>query len=248
MGGFHYFRHDGQRDPLVIPDGVALIESGLGDDFTKETSITLGFPFDMLVDLPSVVHTVVIDLPLDTLINGLGKGYLLDLMNFCPECLDCQTPFLVNIQFPWWGTPVTGSRLFLVASKFEWGPLLVSGTPKVMRDILPHVRQMAPNAKPRGNLHPGLYSLWGYLNASDSPAPALSDWGEKYLMCEKGEGKTLRVSRLTSEEVGLLWGYTPKTSSPSELSRVTPTAVLKNFLCALKKTFDNSLETGSIKS
>lgn len=226
-----YHPFQGTRISLMTPAGVQLIESGLAG-FSNEQSEDLAFPFESLADIPSVYHTVVVDLPYDEMVRGTGKGYVLDMIDFMREELNLPISRMFKIDLPFWGAPIQDQRLFLVGTQKEVS-VTVPEKGITLGEVLPDVAFHAPSVQRRNMLYPGFYSMFGYVNSATATLPPASEWKDKYPMCEKRVGETLKVSRLSKHDVEALWGYVPLSDKPAELSRVTPAKVLQTFLDSL---------------
>lgn len=226
---YHAHPHKGTRFTAERP-GFAIIESGLAS-FDNEKSEDLAFPFEAL-DVPFAepdLHTVVIDLPYKDMVKGNGKGYVLELIDYATEGMGNITTKMLQIDLPFWGSPIQDQRIFLLLSSKSYekmSPLRGTG----LGEVLPEVAFHAPSAQRRNLLYPGFHSMFGYVNSATETLPPPSEWKGKYPMCEKRTGDTLKVSRLSKHDIEALWGYVPLSDNPGELTRVTPLIVLQTFL------------------
>jgi len=231
--GIHVHSFTGVRDELSVPPGVVLVESGLSG-FEHEFSEALAYPFNAVGEhVGPEDHTVIIDLPYEEMVVGKGKGYVLDLMDYLSEEYAFERTRLYDIKFPDWGCPVLGRRLLLVASN-RLVSLISPMCNSSLTAILPDVAFHAPAAQKRGIMHPGFYSMFGYTNSAGSVLPPVSSWVDKYPLCEKRSGDTLRVSRLSREDIYTLWGYLPPHDSPAILMRLSPIMVLRRVSREIK--------------
>lgn len=230
----HAHPHKGTRFAVERP-GFAVIESGLAG-FDKEKSEGLSFPFEALEGPNSTpgIHTVVIDLPFQEMAKGNGKGYVLELIDYASEVMGVVSSKMLKIDFPFWGSPIQGQRLFLLFSSEGYVPE-VPTTGVGLGEVLPDVAFHAPSAQRRNLLYPGFHSMFGYVNSAKATLPPPDEWKGKYPMCEKRVGDTLKVSRLSKHDIEALWGYVPLSDNPDELTRVTPLKVLQTFLNSLKQ-------------
>ena len=233
--GVHLHSFKGARLGLNMLNspGVVLLESGLSG-FEHEFSDALSYPFTALSEADiEGVHTVIVDLPYEEMVNGKGKGYVLDLIDYIKADFSLDCHHLFDIKYPEWGCPVTGRRLLLVVSSTVVS-LTSPRCDTTLTSILPAVAFHAPASQKRGIMHPGFYSMFGYTNSAGSVLPPVESWLDKYPLCEKRDGDTLRVARLNRQDIGDLWGYIPPHDSPAILLRVSPTIVLQRILDEIK--------------
>lgn len=222
----------GELASIEVPPDMALVETGLAG-FSGASEGQLAFPFEAL-KMMEVPPLVVVDLPYQDMVRGPGKGYVLDLQNDFSEAYGLTEQRLYHVTYPQWGVPVTGSRLYLVASA---EPVVIETTEafqRTVQQVLPEVIYHAVNSQRRAILHPGFATSLGYANSATlEPFPPVADWKGKYPMCEKRDGDSLKVVRLSREDIQTLWGYLPLSYDPVELDRLSPRLVLQNFLSAV---------------
>lgn len=215
---------------LCIPDGLVLVESGLSG-FAEESGEALSFPFSTLESVPSEARTVVFDLPYQELVSGVGRGYLLELQENVSEVLDMPYFSALRISYPSWGVPVMEVRLFFVASITQI-PKVTPQPPTHLREVLPLIMFHAMSPRKRPLMNAGMHTLYGYVPSDKHALPPISNWGGKYPVTEVRDRDSLRVSRMTHEDIQVLWGCS---FSPSIdlLRRLTPTLVINSVLGAV---------------
>ena len=183
-----------------------------------------------VVDVYREIGMLILALPLE-FIDGMAKGYVIELKEFL-EDRGYPSIQMVRVNHPYFGSAVEGASIFLICGK-EPIPLPVSVNTVVTKaaTILPEIITHA-HVNPKDiTFFGGAGTMNGFGRSNAYPFPELSKWNDEYLMVERRFEDTLKISRLTTEEVATLYGITPIADIPvSAIERIIPTMVHDNFI------------------
>jgi len=176
------------------------------------------------------VEKFIMVLPVE-FIDGMAKGYLIELT----EYLEDKGYFsiqLLRVNHPYFGSAISGESVFIICGK-EPTPIptsintVVTKASMVLDDIITHAPYNPDNIAFSG----GAGTMHGFVRSNANPFPSIDNWGGEYLMVERRHEDTMRIGRLTSDDIAKLFGVGEEAHIPMDkVSRIVPTIVYDNFL------------------
>jgi hypothetical protein len=176
------------------------------------------------------VDRIIMSLPIE-FVEGMAKGYVIELSEYLEDKGFFSTQML-KVNHTYFGSAIEGESVFIICGK-EPTPIpvsintVVTKASSVLSDIITHAPYNPDNIAFSG----GAGTMHGFVRSNANSFPPIESWGSEYLMVERRYEDTLRIGRLTVDEIATLFGVGIEPHIPMEkVSKIVPTIVYGNFL------------------